>query len=525
MSVFSRTAHALTRHLFDLLFGLVAVGILAWVSWDAFAFRLVTFSPGADYWEHSAVFRALLENPWRPSHPLIEASVGSPRFGPHTVLVALIGRAAGLDALGAMGVASVLNTVLFLFGIWWFFRLYFGDPRASLFGLVVFFCSWLDGPHFSNVYHLGIYFSVASYPSSTALGLTLILLGLTVLFLRSVRERKGLLVALTLLFADIYITHPLTATMALPSCVLLALTEPAVSPRRRLLVAGTALLGLVLTLLWPYYSALSMVVGGTAGRVKRVMAEGGQEVHLFYTTEMLVRIIGYALLSLPVLAWLTWRRRHLFIPLSAALMFVVFAVSAFVPIPLGHRYVLLAVPFLQMALVWLLLELSPQKATAGGPYARRWVRIASASVVAVFLGYLAVQSSLSARERFTRISPTLTPRDSPTVVTGRRVAEIAGPDAIVLASPLASWSLPTFGPKVVTLHHRNPLITDADERDAAMAFFSGTTSEEQRLAILERFRVTHVLAPPVTSRSLARFFREHAHARDVPGKHTLYVLR
>jgi hypothetical protein len=136
-----------------------------------------------------------------------------------------------------------------------------------------------------------------------------------------------------------------------------------------------------------------------------------------------------------------------------------------------------------------------------------------------------VSSAQQAWERFARVSPTLTPRESPTVVVGKRVARLAGPNAVVLAAPLASWSLPTFGPKVVTLHHRNPLITDGEERDAAMTFFSGTTSDEERLAILERFQVTHVLAPPVTSRSLARFFREHAHARDVPGKHTLYAIR
>ena len=96
---------------------------------------------------------------------------------------------------------------------------------------------------------------------------------------------------------------------------------------------------------------------------------------------------------------------------------------------------------------------------------------------------------------------------------------------MVLANPLASWSLPTFGPKVVTLHHRNPLILDGDERDAAMAFFLGNTSDEQRFAILERFRVTHVLSAPIVSRSLTRFLKENALARDVPGKYTLYVLR
>jgi hypothetical protein len=524
MSVFSRMAEALRRYLPDLLFGLLAVGILAWVAWDAFAFRLVSFSPGADYWEHTAVFRALLEDPFRPSHPLIASSVGSPRFGPHTVLVALLGRMLGLDALGAMGLASVLNAALFLFGIWWFFRLYFRDPRASLFGLVVFFGSWLDGPHFSNVYQLGVYFSVAGYPSSTALGLALVLLGLTVAFLRADRERRGLLAALALLFADIYVTHPLTATMSLPACVLMAATEPAVPMRRRLLAGGAAVAGLLLTVLWPYYPALSMVVGGTAVRVQKVLAQGGQEVHPFYDPAMLVRIVGYCLVSLPVLGYLAWRRRHAFIPLSAALMTAAFVASAYLPIPLGHRYVLLVVPFLQMALVWLLLQLSPREARVRGPYSRRWVRVASGSVVGLFLGFLAVWNTLAARERFTRISPSLTPRDSPAVQVGRRVAELAGPDAIVLANPLASWSLPTFGPKIVTLHHRNPLITDGDERDAAMAFFSGGTSDEQRDAILERFAVTHVLAPPVASRSLARFLREHASARDVPGKHTLYVM-
>lgn len=525
MSGFSRTVEVVRRLLPDLLFGLLAVGILAWVAWDSFEFRLVTFSPGADYWEHSAVFHALLENPWRPAHPLIDSPIGSPRFGPHTVLVALVGRAAGLDALGAMGLASVLNAALFLFGIWWFFRVYFRDARASLFGLVVFFGSWLDGPHFSNVYHLGVYFAVASYPSSTALGLAMILLTAMVLFLRAEREWRGLAVALALLFADIIITHPLTATMALPACVLLAATEPGVPLRRRLFAGGSALVGLLLTLLWPYYPALSMVVGGTAGRVKKVMAQGGQEMHLFYSTEMFVRIVGYCLLSLPVLGWLAWRRRHLFLPLSAALMFLAFAVSAFVPIPLGHRYVLLAMPFLQIALVWLLLELSPREARVRGLYSCRWVRNVFGSVVGVFLAFLVISNAFAARERFARISPSLTPRDSPTVLLGQRVAEIAGPKAVVLANPLASWALPTFGPKVVTLHHRNPLITDGDERDASMAFFSGTTSDEERRAILRRFRVTHVLAPHVSSRSVARFLRENTSARDVPGKYTLYVVR
>ena len=146
-----KLAQVLRERWTELAYLVLALGILAWVAWDAVSFRLITYSPGADYWEHTAVLRALLEDPWHPKHPLIAGSVSSPRFGPHFLIVALVGRAAGTDALGAMSIASVLNAALFLLGIYLFFREYFRDPRAPLLALVVMFGSWLDAPHFSNV--------------------------------------------------------------------------------------------------------------------------------------------------------------------------------------------------------------------------------------------------------------------------------------------------------------------------------------------------------------------------------------
>ncbi len=512
------------RHWADITFLLLSAALLAWVGWDSFSFRLITFSSGSDYWEHTAVLHALMQDPIHPRHPLIADAVSSPRFGPHALFTALVGRLFGLDALGAMGVAAVLNTLLFLAGIWLFFRVYFRDPRAPLFGLVVLFCSWFDAPHFSNVYQLDIYFSVAGYPSTTALGLTLLGLAWTVTLLGRGRLRPITLVGFALLWTDVYVTHPLTATMGLPAAALLALTEPGVALRRRLeLVAGVAA-GFLASALWPYYPALGMVIGGTAGRVKHDLAAGGVALHPFYSPAMLWRIVGYTAVALPLLPYFVLRRRLLFVPLGTALMLAAFALTAFVPIPLGHRYVLLSMLFLQIGLVWLLLAAWPAEAPAD-IRGRPWLRRSLAAAVLLSLLMLVVQNVEMAYERFARVSPRLVPRESLVVRVGRRVSALAGDDAVVLGTPLESWSLPTFGPKVVTLHHRNPLIKDADQRarDAAR-FFAPGASDSERMAILKRYRVTHVIGSVRPRSRVGRFLAEHALEHHLPGRSDLYEI-
>ncbi len=161
-----------------------------------------------------------------------------------------------------MAVAAVLNTALFLAGIWLFFRTYFRDARASLYGLVVMFGSWLQAPHFSNVYKLSVFFSDAGYPSTAALAITLLGLTLGVYLLRDSADHPWLLGLAAFGWAYLYITHPLTAMLAFTAAVLLAATEPGVTLKRRLWVAATVPAGVVLACFWPYYPALGMVVGG-----------------------------------------------------------------------------------------------------------------------------------------------------------------------------------------------------------------------------------------------------------------------
>ena len=502
---------------------LLAAAILLAVGSDAFGTRLVTFYPGSDYWEHTATLRALMESPLHPHHPMLVSSAIAPRFGPHFVLLALFGRSFGLDVFATMGVGIVLNTLIFLVGAYLFFKSYFRDERAPLYALVVLFGSWFDAPHYSNVYKLSVYFSVAGYPSTAALGVMLLGLTLTLKLLREAAPRPWHFGLLAFVWAYVYVTHPLTAALAFTATGLLALTEPGVAWRRRGLVLGAVFVGLVLTLLWPYYPALSMVARTTAGRVQdEISSSGGRTtVHAFYSKKILLATLGSTLVVVPFLPYLLVRRRHLFVPLGALLMLAVFLANFYVRIPLGHRFLLLAIFFLQVGVVWLLLALTPR-----GPALPRWaarlpVRVAAAVAVASALAVTAYTNVAAARARF-RTVPRV--RESLVMRAGRNIAAKAGPNAVILGDPTACWALPTFGPRIVALHHGNMIVADAEQRlDDAGRFFS-SPDDKIRSPILARYGATHVLVDRRGARRAASFLAANAKLVLTVGSFRLYAV-
>jgi hypothetical protein len=517
-------------HATDLLFVLIASLILAWVSYDGFVTRLVTLSQGADYWEHSATLNVLLENPWRPTNPHLVSDASSPRFVPLFILAALIGKAFGLDSLGAMGVVTLLNTTLFLVGIYCFFRTYFRDARASLYGLIVCFASWQDGPHFSNVYQLKIFFSTAAYPSTTALGLSLI--GFTLL-LQALRAQRGWrsMLALAPLWAVLIVTHPLTAVMGLCGAGLLSLTEPGLAWKTRLRALSGLALGLLLANFWPYFSLRGVLHGGGKEEVDAILerlagtdSEPSGGLHPFYRPNTLLGALGFAIAGLPVCLWLMIRRRHWFISLGALSMLIPFVINARYTLPLGHRFFLLAIFFLQVALVWLLLLFTPRAPEAIRRVTTGKLAYVSAALVALALAWPAWTNAQSALGRFSASVRRLA-AGGPNVRYASAVAEVAGKNAVILADARTSWPLPTFGPKVLLLLHGNPLVKDEPSRGAAVGQFMrrGRGNDRQRREILQRYGVTHVLLTGRQNRTLAGFF-EGVTWRAMPGGHVLYTL-
>jgi hypothetical protein len=497
-----------------------SLALLAWVTWDAIYARSITWKSGSDYWEHSAVLRAWIQNLANPEHPMIGGEVSSPRFSPHFLIVAILARLLGVDAIGAMSIAEVLNTALLLVGIYVFFRTYFRTRLASLFGLFVMFGSWWDAPHFSNVYKLDVYFSVAGYPSNATLAVTLIAFTIALIALRSARERRGLLALLAVLFGYIYITHPLTAMMSLTGALILAAVEPGVPRRRRLWVGGTVVAGLLLSAIWPYYPAIRMVTGGTVDRVSNDIEQGSFTLHPFYAPDLMFDIVGFAIVGVALIPYFLIKRKQLFLALGPLPLLAVFLANAFVQLPLGHRFILLATFYFQASLVWLLLRLVARDTLSAAWWKAPALRAIVACAIGIFFVYITYDNVADAQKRFTR---GMLVRESPTVRFGRRVAELVGPNAVVLADKLTSWSLPTFGTHVVAFHHRNPLVPDALERNAAVARFLGSGSDETRETILRRYKVTHVIVSGKRG-SADRFLSERATLQPLPGGSRLYKL-
>jgi hypothetical protein len=155
--------------------------------------------------------------------------------------------------------------------------------------------------------------------------------------------------------------------------------------------------------------------------------------------------------------------RHRFLLLGAVTMLLPFVVNAAVEVPLGHRFILLVIPFLQMGLVWMLLKATPGFHEGwwrlrGPP----WVRHLSVLGVAAALGAMVMVNV----EKADAITHSWRGTRRSVIRRCRGVADVAGPGAVVMADPLASWSLPACGVKVLALQHPNPLVADQRVRSA-----------------------------------------------------------
>ncbi len=510
---------------------LLAVGVCAWIATEAFTTRIVTNSQTSDYWEHAATLRALLDDPWHPRNPQLVSPASAPRFIPTFILCALLGRALDYDALGAMSLSACLNLLLLMGGIFCFFRSYFRDARAPLYGLIIMLASWWDGFHYSNVYQLKILFSTVSYPSTAALGLSLLTFTVVLRTLRSGASWGGLALV-SGCCALVVITHPLTAVLGIAGAFLLTLDERDATLEQRVKTAAAVTLGCLLALAWPYFSLKGVLLVGGHNEIASATQAAASKApepsglsHPFYQTTPLLLTLGLALGGLPLTLYLLVRRRW-FIALGALSMLLPFVVNAYRPLPLGHRFILLAIFYLQLALVWLLLKLTrgaPEASPALTSGRRAW--LSGAFVAATLLGS-AIWNLQAAEQHVAAQRKRLRDGESLNIRYARRAAELAGRDAVILADIRSSWPLPAFGPRILALLHPNPLVLDADEREAAVTqFVRGSGGDRHRSELLKRYGVTHVLTNRATRRRLHAFLAPRSEPQSLPGGYSLYRLK
>ena len=509
------------------LFVALALAALIWVSDTLFMRGYATASTKSDYWEHTAALRALIEHPWHPGNPHLATNDASPRFTPEFVLLALVARTIGVNAFDAMALAGTVNVAVLLAGVYAFYRMYFQDARAPLYGLIVALASWLEGFRYSSVYQLSVLFEVAGYPSTFAVGCTFVTFAVVLRALRG-EESRWWFALVGLSMTNVVLTHALTATMTLTGTLALAWFEPGIARRRRWLVMGSAVTGCFLALLWPYFSIWQTVHSGddvntswaSEGLLAHVQDNLEREPHHFYLQGPLFRTVGFAALGLYALVRFVRSGRHTFVVVGALVMLAPFVLNRFIELPLGHRFILLVIPYLQMGTVWLMLRATPGFHEGWwqlhGPPWRRYAAIAG--VVALLGAMVAINVYRGVRVNQREVSHEV-------IRLCHDVAKAAGPNAVVLADPKLSWPLPACGVKVVALFHPNPLVPDDAARlNTTYDFMDRKLSRKYRDEILRKYGVTHLLTERKAPKRVRRYAVARGTARRLRGGYVLYRI-
>ncbi len=511
------------KHGLTALYVALALALVGWLSWESFVIRDATYSTRADFWEHAAVLHALIASPFHPQNPHLLSTASSPRFGPQFLLTALITRVVHGDALFGMSLVTTLNAALLVIGIYWFFTSYFRERWAPVYAILVMITGWWDAWGFSNVYQLHVLSSVEGYPSATALGSCLCAFALCLRILRNRTPRLlegGILVAL---WAVIVIVHPLTAVLGLAGMGLLTISERAADFRGRALIYGALVLGLLLAQVWPYFSVWQTVVGGGGQEV--ASARPGHRLQEFYNWGGIANALGLALAAIAFLPYFLLKRERWFVGLGALSMLLPFVVNIYRELPLGHRFILLAVFFLHVGVVWLLLVLTPGTAQAAKFLDRPWrVWLTRAIVLSGLAVFLVHNIQLTKAECFDD-PHVVRGQESPYVRLARAVARGAKEGSVVACDAMLGWPIPAFGPKVMTLYHGNPLVLDEPQRALALRHFLGSPlSDADRNEIITRYGITHVLVTRPARGALGQYLaRVNAAVRPADG-YFLYAL-
>ncbi|MCI0558528.1 MAG: hypothetical protein MN733_08540 [Nitrososphaera sp.] len=466
--------------------------LLVWMSWSAFYFPLFEYSPHEDFWDHAPAIKEWSEDLLNPANPHIVSDAGTVRYTPFSLLFVAISRLLNITAIDSLEVAAVFNTLLFVVGTFVFLQAYFRRPWAPVIGLVVFVAFWGMGYRHANEFQLRTLFYVAPYPSTFAFGVGLVSLFLTLKIIRSEVTTGWSAVLLFVLLVSSVLSHVLTSVFIIAGLGLLCITEPGVRKQLRAIPILATIAALTLAELWPFFSVREIVFG-TDGHLQEGISWLEKQTFsvapYVYDLSRVVLALGPALLGLPCILYLALRRHHLFIVYGFLLMAAPYAISFFWNIPEANRFLFFAVFFLHMALVWAVLRIAAFNESMAGGQAAVKQKVLLGLVGVAFWGSVVWNLSYAGAH----FGYTYFRKESVPLVM-ERVSAFLSEDSVVLAPLRIGYPIPSFKGKIVGLMHHHPMVPDDRQRVRdVMVFFEAGTSDEQRLNIIKKYKVTHVL--------------------------------
>jgi hypothetical protein len=447
---------------------------------------------GTDVWEHIAAVRELADRPFGPLHPLVGTDADHQFFTPYSLLIAGAMRITGWHVLTAFGVFGMLNLGLVIFGLHRFVKSLGASSHVAFYSLLFTLFLWGHGAwFFSGFLHFNVIAHVLSYPSTFALGLTLVALSVHVEFLRQGDLRR--LAGVTLAAVVVLLSHPITFTFF---AVGLAALAVALEPQRwrAALVPTAAALGaaVVAGLLWPYFSIYDLLFGGSP-EVEGAYREALDGVNRDLYVRVAERLLP-ALVIVPFVALRArrWRREPLILMMAALTTVYVYGWVRDVGAYSRTLTFLLLVGTIIVGQELVKAHESLAGLRSSVAAARRWIYVSTAVLLA--MGVVNLRNGFS-------VLPDRLIEDVPYNWLHNEVGFTRFEDyefleenhdryEVVLSDIYTSLEVPAFGSRVVSAARAQPFADTRERSGDLERFFAPNASSEDRRSIIDRYDVS-----------------------------------
>jgi hypothetical protein len=410
----------------------------------------------------------LAGRPLDPLNPLLGGGYAFAFHSPYALALGLVARitgAAPVDVLVAQGMVNLalLAAALFAFVATWVRR-----PSAAFYAFLFVLFLWGREPwSFSGFLHLRSLAYVLPYPSTFAAAAAL---GTLAAFARIADRPRAWVPLCVGAGALLFAVHPVTALFLWVGLFAWSLGA-ARSRAHWILLAAAAGASFGLALAWPLVPMRELWFGQLA-RVH----EGNDSMY----DGPLARIAP-ALLGLPVLVLRLRRDRRDPLSIATVLLGLMVVYGGVAGAWTYGRLIAPAVLLLQVALA---------DALAGGeallgdrPLLRRLLPAAVAGVLVAGSWNVVGEVAREARHPGDRLWLSF-------------LARHVGRDDVVMTDRDTCWYVPAFAGRVVAYPMHLPFVPDHEERLAAVGrFFEPGVSENERRALVDRYRVRYVLVP------------------------------
>ncbi len=425
-----------------------------------------------DFWIYVATVGELAVSPWHPSHPLFGGEGAFAFVSPYTLALGLVARVTDLPAYEVLLLQGLVNLVLFLAALYAFVSTWLRRPPAAIYALLFVLFLWGPDPWlFSSFFHLRSLVFVLPYPSTFAAVVALFTLAAFRWALD--HDRRFWPVFVVPAGALLWIVHPVNGLFLALGTI--ACSLDARRPLRHWLTLGAALAaGPALALLWPYFPVADLWFRQTA------LVHRGNEAMYDHPLPR----IAPALLGVPFLVVRLRRNPRDAVALLAVGLGLLVVFGGLSGASSYGRLLSHAVLMLQVVLADVALSLEEHVARRPGA---RSARPAFAAGLVLLLVGVAWSGAVT-----------------PTVIESWRgdlywlgfLANDVGRDDVVMTDPDTCWYVPAFGGRVVAFPMELPFAPDhADRLRAVERFFERGVSADERREILQRYRVSYVLAP------------------------------